>query len=89
LTNKEFELKALEIDREILELKRKMELTKTKGVARRAYSQGVRWSNQEAYRASSSDREDGEKDQGDSRTGSGLPKVSGSTGRSLTPGGQG
>jgi len=64
------------------------ESTKTGGVAKRAHSQGVRWSDQEAYRASSSDREDRERDQGDSRTRSGLRKVSGSTGRSLTSGGQ-
>jgi len=89
LANRKFEIKALEIDREILELKVKMkELTKTKGVARGVHSQGVRWSYQEAYRASSSDREDGGRDQGDSRTRSGLRKVSESTGRSLTSGGK-
>jgi len=43
LARKEFELKSLEIEREILELKMKMkELTKTESVARRAHSQCVR-----------------------------------------------
>jgi len=65
------------------------ELTKTEGVARGVHSQGVRWSNQEAYRSRSSDPEDGGKDQGDSKTRRGLRKVNGSTGRSLTSGGQG
>jgi len=43
LTNREFELKTLKIEREILELKMKMkELTKAGGMARGAHSQGVR-----------------------------------------------
>jgi len=41
------------------------------------------------HRASSSDREEGGRNLGDSRTGSGLRKVSGSTGRSLKSEGQG
>jgi len=63
LANREFELKSLEIEREILELNIKMkEFAETKGVAREVHSQGVRWSDQEVYRASSSDREDGVRD---------------------------
>jgi len=55
LANREFELKILEIEREILELKMKMkELTKTESVATGAHSQGVRWSNQVVYRSYSS-----------------------------------
>jgi len=85
-----YEFKSLEIKRKILKLKMKMkELTKTGGIARGAHSKGVKWSDQEAHRASSSDQEDGGRDQGDSRTGSGLRKVNGLTGRSLTSRGQG
>jgi len=43
LTNREFELKTIEIESKILELKMKMkELSKAGGVARGAHSQGVR-----------------------------------------------
>jgi len=77
MTDREFEVKTFEIECEILEFKTKMkELTKAEGVAKGVRGQGVRWSSQEEYRASNSDREDGGRNQGDSRTGSGLRKVS-------------
>jgi len=74
----------------MIELKRKMrELTRRGGAATEARRQGLKWSDQEARGASSSDLEDGGIDQGEFRTRSGMQKVTRMTGKSPISEGQG